>query len=911
MRLRHTICCAALLATTALAAQDITSSSNYLNPLPKSDVTMPFLLTAEGQQFTPTWGLDQAWISTQNMRKGINHMGKENVGIGRSCFRMTDSLTNDSVLSSSQVSYLRTRNGNLNLASNTLPLVLTADQEAGSHSYYFNGSSANATRWAAMINSHVAWLKANTKHPVIGVSPFNEPDYWSKEEGATTTIQSRVAQLLREQHASVMADVNIVGGNTLNDDKALEWYNVGRQYYEWGNTHQLAGSFDNFANFFKRLQTDGKVGYADEMHNVGEAMIGLEYGMTVGIWWGFDSRARGEFCDISRNGRRLAYAEHRNNWTAASVYRHNETGAVKAFIGSSERQAYTTTYQLLSTDRPVYYDGYGPYHEYRMEMPGGTGYQKGQTNAERVIDITWGDDVPPAPIDGTYIIMNRATLSVASEYGTAGGHTNISQSKYTGAKTQQWNIHPCDPRCGGDYSFYDITSVSDDKRMDVLDFSTVTNANVIAYANTNPSSNEQWYLEYAGDGFYYIRNRESALYLTLQSSGTANGVNIRQQSRLSANNNPALQQWRILPVDAACELEAPAPPTRLAAQAETSSVLLTWDANSEPDLEGYMVLRSPRGADEWNTIARKVATTSFLDNTCQQGTDYEYRVKAIDHSDNQSLPSLSVTARPSGFKDLIARYEMEDNVLDQSHNLMDAATYPQTPTFTSNAKSGSKALLLNGSTTFLQLPYEIANTDELTVSMWVYWRSSSNWQRIFDFGNGTDQYMFLTPSNGSVMRFAIKNRGDEQIVDCPKLPTTTWKHVAVAIGRDSTTVFIDGKVARTSKSITIRPSDIHPLLNYIGRSQFPADPLFSGYIDDLRIYNFALTADQIENSMNNIPEAIRTAAPPATGGGDRSVYDLQGRRVSAQNASSQLPDGNSRQLKPGIYVVGGKKYVIK
>jgi hypothetical protein len=51
------------------------------------------------------------------------------------------------------------------------------------------------------------------------------------------------------------------------------------------------------------------------MHNVAEAMIGLEDGMTVGIWWGFDSRARGEFCDISRHGRRLAYAEHRSSWT--------------------------------------------------------------------------------------------------------------------------------------------------------------------------------------------------------------------------------------------------------------------------------------------------------------------------------------------------------------------------------------------------------------------------------------------------------------------------------------------------------------------------------------------------------------------------------------------------------------------
>jgi hypothetical protein len=38
-------------------------------------------------------------------------------------------------------------------------------------------------------------------------------------------------------------------------------------------------------------------------------------------------------------------------------------------------------------------------------------------------------------------------------------------------------------------------------------------------------------------------------------------------------------------------------------------------------------------------------------------------------------------------------------------------------------------------------------------------------------------------------------------------------------------------------------------LNYIGRSQYP-DPLFSGNIDDFRIYNYVLPADEIQNLMN-------------------------------------------------------------
>jgi hypothetical protein len=37
----------------------------------------------------------------------------------------------------------------------------------------------------------------------------------------------------------------------------------------------------------------------------------------------------------------------------------------------------------------------------------------------------------------------------------------------------------------------------------------------------------------------------------------------------------------------------------------------------------------------------------------------------------------------------------------------------------------------------------------------------------------------------------------------------------------------------------------HTAQNWIGRSQYSADPYFSGSIDEFRIYYNALTADQI------------------------------------------------------------------
>jgi hypothetical protein len=45
--------------------------------------------------------------------------------------------------------------------------------------------------------------------------------------------------------------------------------------------------------------------------------------------------------------------------------------------------------------------------------------------------------------------------------------------------------------------------------------------------------------------------------------------------------------------------------------------------------------------------------------------------------------------------------------------------------------------------------------------------------------------------------------------------------------------------------MTINPIDFKPTLNYIGKSQFAVDPYFNGRIDDLKIYNYARTVEEV------------------------------------------------------------------
>lgn len=887
-----------LTSSYSVMAQDGRSSgSQYLTPVATSDVFVPFDVKDEGVKLPIRWGMDVAWVSEQNMRKGINFIGKDDLSIVRGSFRTNEPLTNGTSLTSKQIDTLKERMRITNIMSNNCDLILNSDQEAGVHEWYSTSNNANVDHWVAMISANIDYITKNyPKHKVLGVSPFNEPDYKEWNQGSKTNMKD-ISKKLKEKYP----DLIITAGNTLNCDEALGWYNAVKPYVDWGNTHQLAGSFDNYANFFKKVTDDGNHGYADELHNICEAMVGAEYGMKTGIWWGFDSRARGEFCQMSNHGSRIGYAENRDKWTAASVYRNDETKAVKAFVASSERQAYTSSFNFVSPDKEVYFDGHGPTRNYLMEVPGGTGYQVGQTNAECVIDVCYGEDVPPSAITpGVYKIMNYATLGVVAVNGVLNGQANISQMRWTGEDVQKWNIEPVDSRIGGDYSFYKIASVSNGDYMNVLNNAT-TPGNVICY-NAKFASNEQWYLEYAGDGCYFIRNRESGLYLELIQRTPAVGTNIRQANKSKTTSGLALQMWRILPLDVECEVVAPAIPSGLKAKALPAAVELTWNANEETDLAGYMVLRTVKGANDWNTIARKVNQNTYVDNTCRQEEEYEYKIKAIDKSENQSACTDVVTAQPTASKGLIAHWTFEEDDLsvafDRTENQFDAI-YGAKASLASSNRHGKQCLTLGGSkvTDYMRLPYQVADMPEMTISLWALWKNSgSKWARLFDFGNGTDQYMYLTPNSGSGMRFAIKNGGDEEVVSYrTMMADNKWVHVAVTIGNERVALYVNGKLVGENNMVTIVPSDFHPTLNYIGRSQFVRDPRFQGSIDDIRIYNYALTEDEINTVMQDLTDGIK-ATETTTENAKTSAYQLNGMKAG-RNQHGIIIENNKKLLR--------------
>lgn len=296
----------------------------------------------------------------------------------------------------------------------------------------------------------------------------------------------------------------------------------------------------------------------------------------------------------------------------------------------------------------------------------------------------------------------------------------------------------------------------------------------------------------------------------------------------------------------ASDLTPPAAPTGLSAAAGDNRVSLDWDDNSEGDWAGYHVYRASMAGGPYSRIASGVEDSHFVDYTALNGASYYYVVTAIDIFDNESAYSNEAAETPQPpIPELVAQYAFDGTGDDSSGHGYDGVATGGPSYVTGLANS---AIHLDGLDDVVTLPAGVADSSDITFATWVRWGGGDNWQRIFDFGNNTSQYMFLSPSSGNgTLRFAISvsGYGGEQRVEAPQLAVDEWVHLAVTLQGNVGTLYVNGVPVDADPSVTLNPSDLLPVNNLIGDSQFSTDPLFAGDVEEFRIYNHALSAGAI------------------------------------------------------------------
>jgi fibronectin type 3 domain-containing protein/regulation of enolase protein 1 (concanavalin A-like superfamily) len=298
---------------------------------------------------------------------------------------------------------------------------------------------------------------------------------------------------------------------------------------------------------------------------------------------------------------------------------------------------------------------------------------------------------------------------------------------------------------------------------------------------------------------------------------------------------------------------APVPVGVTASSVSSSQINLAWTASLSAAT--YQVKRATVSGGPYTTIASP-ATTNYNDTPLTASTTYYYVISAVN-AIGETANSVQVSATPGQANywkfDETSGPTAVDSWSARNGTLASGATL--VPGVVNNAVS------LDGTANgYVTLPAGLVNSlNDFSVSTWVKLDASPNWARIFDFGSGTTNYMFLTPKNGAngTLRYSITTgSGEQQITSSTVIATGVWTHIAVTQSGTTGILYVNGTEVGRNANLTLKPSSlVNATQNWIGKSQWP-DPLLAGKVDEFRIYSRALTASEISN-------LIILATPPA------------------------------------------------
>jgi hypothetical protein len=294
----------------------------------------------------------------------------------------------------------------------------------------------------------------------------------------------------------------------------------------------------------------------------------------------------------------------------------------------------------------------------------------------------------------------------------------------------------------------------------------------------------------------------------------------------------------------------PEVPSGLSAGAGDTQLPLNWLASNFAS--SYNLKRSSVSGGPYTIRASGLTSTAFADTGLTNDTTYYYVVSATN-AFGESANSVEVAATPSYLRAYLKFDESEGNTATDSSGLGWNGITVNGPIWNSG-KSANSLAFTGSSSQYATLPTGVVGgLTDTTIMAWVKLNGApTTWQRIFDFGTGTTNYMFLstqfgTGGNANKLRFAIRTPsvGEEGINSGTVTPVGTWTHVAVVLSGSTGRLYLNGVQVGVNNAMTLTPSSLGATTqNYLGKSQW-ADPYLTASLDDFRIYSRAMTTEQV------------------------------------------------------------------
>src|SRR6187397_2292063 len=300
----------------------------------------------------------------------------------------------------------------------------------------------------------------------------------------------------------------------------------------------------------------------------------------------------------------------------------------------------------------------------------------------------------------------------------------------------------------------------------------------------------------------------------------------------------------------------PSVPGNLAASPGPGQVSLSWNASTDNvGVARYNVYRSTTpgftpGAG--NRIAQPTGT-SYTDSGLAVGT-YYYKVTAEDAAGNLSAPSNEAnatvsTAPPVG---LVGSYSFDQgsgsSLPDLSGNGNNGTI--SNATWSSSGKYGN-ALSFNGTNSIVTIPdsNSLDLTNGMTLEAWVNPNAlGSSWRTAVFKSQPNDYAYSLYANTGTNVPSgnAVTGGSDHDQRGTSQLARNTWTHLAVTYDGSTLRLYANGTQVGSQAAAGAISTSTGAVT--IGGNNTWTE-WFSGLIDEVRIYNRALSTTEIQQDM--------------------------------------------------------------
>lgn len=261
----------------------------------------------------------------------------------------------------------------------------------------------------------------------------------------------------------------------------------------------------------------------------------------------------------------------------------------------------------------------------------------------------------------------------------------------------------------------------------------------------------------------------------------------------------------------------------------------------------YKVYRATQVDGEYKEVADKVDATYYVDENLVNGLTYYYKVKPYNEAGEGETTDI-LTATPQAGKYMhIAFDENQGDVAYDEWGGYDGKFVDGT-SFDTGRNGGHAAKLVKSSKSYIEMPEGVVSRlEDFTIATWIKMPGGKG--RVFDFGSNTSTAMYAQ-ANGTGVRWKITcEKGTFDYTAPFKWDATNWHHLVFVKDGTTMTVYFDGEKAGSAENEgNVCPKDLGVTTrNWLGRSQWSSDAYCDHVYDDFRIYDCALSADNVKN----------------------------------------------------------------